>query len=133
MTSAEGTKKFHYKPAPLHFTCWMTTFGGSKHSEGGLCIFISCWIDTFNGSKHREVRLYIFFSCWIETFNCSKHSEVGPYLFSKHRPSEPMLSITRNVCLSVCLSICLFTYEVPFKRLFAPTARSRMSSHIEHI
>ena len=26
--------------------------------------------------------------------------------FSKHRPSGPMLSISRNVCLFVCLSLC---------------------------
>ena len=51
--------------------------------------------------------------------------------FSKHRPSGPMLSISRNVRLSVDLSVDpsvrLFTFEVPFKRLFAPTSRSRMS------
>ena len=36
----------------------------------------------------------------------------------------------RNVRLSVCLSVrvCVFTFEVPFKRLFAPTSRSRMSN-----
>ena len=28
--------------------------------------------------------------------------------FSKHRPSGPMLSISRNVRPSVCLSVCLF-------------------------
>ena len=33
-----------------------------------------------------------------------------------------------SVCLSVCLSVRLFTFEVPFKRLFAPTSRSRMSN-----
>ena len=49
-------------------------------------------------------------------------------IFSKHRPSGPMLSISRNVRLSVCLSVCLFTFEVPFKRLFAPTSWSRMSN-----
>ena len=52
--------------------------------------------------------------------------------FSKHRPSGPMLSISRNVRLSVCpsvrLSVCLFTFEVPFIGLFAPTSRSRMSN-----
>ena len=52
--------------------------------------------------------------------------------FSKHRPSGPMLSISRNVRLSVrlCvrLSICPFTFEVPFKRLFAPTSQSQMSN-----
>ena len=36
MTSAEGSKKFHYNiPAPLHSTCWMNTFEGSKWSEVG--------------------------------------------------------------------------------------------------
>ena len=35
-----------------------------------------------------------------------------------------MLSISRNVCVSVCV----FTFEVPFKGLFAPTSRSRMSN-----
>ena len=52
--------------------------------------------------------------------------------FSKHRPSGPMLSISRNVRLSVCpsvrLSVCVFTFEVPFNGLFAPTSRSRMSN-----
>ena len=48
--------------------------------------------------------------------------------FSKHRPSGPMLSISRNVCVSVCLCVRLFTFEVPFKRLSAPTSQSRMSN-----
>ena len=43
-----------------------------------------------------------------------------------------MLSISRNVRLSVrlsvCPSVCLFTLEVLFKRLFAPTSWSRMSN-----
>ena len=37
---------------------------------------------------------------------------------SKHRPSEPMLSISWFVRLFVCLSVCLFNFEVPFKRIF---------------
>ena len=41
-----------------------------------------------------------------------------------------MLSISRNirlsVCPSVCLSVCLFTFEVPFNGLFAPTSQSPM-------
>ena len=52
--------------------------------------------------------------------------------FSKHRPSGPMLSSSRNVRLSVCLSVrlcvCLFTFEVPFNGLFAPTSQSRISN-----
>ena len=33
-----------------------------------------------------------------------------------------------SVCPCVCPSICVFTFEVPFKRLFAPTYRSRLSN-----
>ena len=47
-------------------------------------------------------------------------------IFSKHWPSRLMLSISRNVRLSVCPSVCVFTFEVPFKCLFAPTSQSRM-------
>ena len=54
--------------------------------------------------------------------------------FSKHRPSGPMLSISRNVrpsvCLFVCLSVCSLL-EVPFNGLFAPTSRSRMSNIVK--
>ena len=52
--------------------------------------------------------------------------------FSKHRPSGQMLSISRNVRpsvrVSMCPSVCLFTFEVPFNGLFAPSSRSRMST-----
>ena len=34
----------------------------------------------------------------------------------------------KSKCTSVRVSVCLFTFEVPFKRLFAPTSRSRMSN-----
>ena len=46
------------------------------------------------------------------------------------KPSGPMLSISRNVHMCVCVCGCLcvfFTFEIPFKRLFAPTSRSWMS------
>ena len=33
-----------------------------------------------------------------------------------------------SVCLSVCPSVCVFNFEVPFKRLFAPSSQSRMSN-----
>ena len=49
-------------------------------------------------------------------------------IFLKHRPSGPMLSISRFVRLSVCMCVCLFTFEVPFKRLFVPTSQSQMSN-----
>ena len=52
-------------------------------------------------------------------------------IFSKHRPSGPMLSISRNVRLSVCLFVCLFTFEVLFKRLFAPLLEVRCPIFLE--
>ena len=39
-----------------------------------------------------------------------------------------MLSISRFVRPSVRLCVCLFTFEVPFNGLFAPSSRSRMSN-----
>ena len=38
------------------------------------------------------------------------------------------MSTTVSVCQSVRLSVCVFTFEVPFKRLFAPISRSWMSN-----
>ena len=45
--------------------------------------------------------------------------------FSKHRPSGPMLSISRNVrpsvCLSVCLSVCMCVHFVRYRlNVFLP-------------
>ena len=34
----------------------------------------------------------------------------------------------KSKCLSVCVSVPVFTFEVPIKRLFAPTSRSWMSN-----
>ena len=38
------------------------------------------------------------------------------------------MSVRLSVCVSVCLSVRVFTFEVPFNGLFAPTSRSRMSN-----
>ena len=35
--------------------------------------------------------------------------------------------ICPHVCVFVCLSVCVFTFEVPFKYLFASTSQTRMS------
>ena len=37
-------------------------------------------------------------------------------------------AFSKSKCPSVCVSVCVFTFEVPFKRLFAPTSRSGMSN-----
>ena len=34
--------------------------------------------------------------------------------------------------MSVCLSVCVFTFDVPFKHLFAPTSWSQMSKFFRH-
>ena len=82
-------------------------------------------------------RTQFFVKNWNDSgmsFSCPQHGSEYLYItdmeksFSKHRPSGPMLSISWNVCLSVCLSVRVFTFEVPFKCLFAPTSRSRMSN-----
>ena len=39
-----------------------------------------------------------------------------------------MLSIGQFVRLSVRVFVCVLTFEVPFKRLFAPTSQSQMSN-----
>ena len=57
-------------------------------------------------------------------------------IFSLNRPSGLIQSIGRfvrpsvrlSVCPSVCLFVRLFTFEVPFNGLFAPTSRSWMSN-----
>ena len=58
-----------------------------------------------------HVMLYI---CHMSSVSC----QVSDF-FSKHRPSGPMLSISRNVRLSFCGSVGLFTFEVPFNGIFA--------------
>ena len=49
-----------------------------------------------------------------------KASALWAYAFYK--------SICPSVCLSVCPCVRVFTFEVPFNGLFAPTFRSRMSN-----
>ena len=41
------------------------------------------------------------------------------------------MSVCVSVCVSLCVSVCLFTFEVPFKHLFAPTSQSWMSKFLE--
>ena len=65
--------------------------------------------------KHEDFRNYV----------CKSQNTMEQ--FSKHWPSGPMLSISRNVRLSVCPSVRVFTFEVPFKHIFAPISWSRMS------
>ena len=43
------------------------------------------------------------------------------HYFSQHRPSRPLLPISQFV------HMCVFTFEVLFKRLFAPISQSGMS------
>ena len=92
-------------------------------------------------SSDRKVRIMLRLMTWsLNRKDCQMGNQrllslgqilmqtiIAPTFFLKHRPSGPMLSISRNVHLSVCVSVRLFTFEVPFKRLFAPTSQSRVS------
>ena len=60
------------------------------------------------------------------------HTLFGRLQDAGHRSQYSLIEKYRSavVCVSVCPSVCpsvrLFTFEVSFKRLFAPTSRSRM-------
>ena len=57
--------------------------------------------------------------CFVP-FYISSNNKAGVILFKA--------SAHMCVCVSMCVCVCLFTFEVPFKRLFAPTSRSQMSN-----
>ena len=82
------------------------------------------------GDRPHMTRVSISPVCWL----CHAYSIVAGtppshnIWFSKHWPSGPMLSISQFVRPSVCLYVCLFTFEIPFNSLFAPTSQSRMSN-----
>ena len=42
-----------------------------------------------------------------------------------------MLSISQNIHMCVSSSVCLFTFEVPFNGLFAPTSQIRCPIFLE--
>ena len=56
------------------------------------------------------------FSVRVIQFNVFKASALWADAFYKSK------------CPYVCVFVCLFTFEVPFNGLFAPTSRSRMSN-----
>ena len=62
---------------------------------------------------------------WTFSQNFCSLVLVQNFRFSKHRPSGPMLSISRFVhmcvCLSVCLSVCLFVHFLRYRlNIFLP-------------
>ena len=80
-------------------------------------------------------------SSWITSFNLNCQTQM--ITVKKHLNiffiAEPLQNIFKASalwadafyklkCPSVRLCVCLFTFEVPFKRLFAPTSRCRMSN-----
>ena len=97
-----------------------------------LCLLYAgfFWITRQNGPNAKQL-----ISC-CGTHLTSTHLKLVEFLtnhgikkkhtFSKHRPSGPMLSISPFVCLCAC--VCVH-FEIPFKRLFAPTFRNIMSNN----
>ena len=65
--------------------------------------------------------------CHVSHVTCPM-SGVRCQEFSKDRPSGPMLSTSQNVRVCVRVCVCLFTFEVPFNGLFAPTSQSWKSN-----
>ena len=88
----------------------------SRHVRGSVCLSV-CLRHRVPGEQRR-----------------SQGSKAVSHCFQS-MGTGPMLSISRNVRPSVCPSVCpsvrpsvrLFTFEVPFKRLFAPNSQSPMS------
>ena len=101
-------------PSPKNFphNSWQIFVLGEESRYQGRTFSISvlitrstnlqCWQQLLTVQKHFEFLL----SSLISMFDCEKK-----IFFSKHRPSGPMLSISRNVRLSVRLfvrlSVCL--------------------------
>ena len=56
---------------------------------------------------------------------------LSPKQFSKHLPSGQSRFVRLFVCLFVHLFVLVFSSEVPFKNILAPTSRSRMSKILE--
>ena len=92
LTSAEGSKKFHYNIlAPLHFTCWMNTFEGSKNSEVGSYIFFSLSMYTFKCGLANP-RFYKILAGPVHMFKCfnsAREEAVWAQLESNQGPISP--------------------------------------------
>ena len=84
-------------------------------SNHGLSILLKIHAYTHHNRPWNEelVNMYTFF--------------MAAGQFSNHRPSGPMFSISQNVRLCVHVFVFVFTFEVPFKHLFAPLFQSWMS------
>ena len=106
----------------LHWACLKKS--DALHVEAGICFSVLLVAQPVEGWETIAEVASNEEAVWD-----GQHPGPGTFwVFSKHRPSGPMLSISRNVRPSVCLSVRLFTFEVPFKRFFAPTSWSRMSN-----
>ena len=93
----------------VNINCMQRHLGAAK----GGC---SNWAEDFKGFyyQHKQFVLALIFTdsaLWAD----SVYKSICP-------------SVCLSVCPSVCLSVCVFTFELSFKRLFAPTSWSRMSN-----
>ena len=74
----------------------------------------------------------MWYRCYYPHWSRDALSPVRVIFFTRIWPYGLMHSISRFVCRSVCLSVRLsvrvFTFELPFKRLFAPTSWNQMSN-----
>ena len=78
-------------------------------------------LEIMNAGGFKRLQNSFCFAC--VTFILFKASALWADAFYKSKCPSVYVSVR----VSVCVSVRLFTFEVPFKRLFAPTSQSRMS------
>ena len=115
MISSISTLQFNSNQEVLLEDAQSTSLGSTYYQEIQLQVqtlvcSLSLWLDNLFMVCSLHTQFVIFF----------KASALWADAFYK--------SICPSVCLSVCLSVRLFTFEVPFNGLFAPTSRRRMSN-----
>ena len=87
------------------------------------------WRVCYQRGLPRLVSLYTWFLYklhYMITVYQSTFQSIGFWANAFYKSKCP--SVCLSVCVAVCLSVCMFTFEVPFNGLFAPTSRSRMSN-----
>ena len=87
-------------------------------------LFLLALLSTYARGKLNFYTVQLIYFGYCYSFNIFKASALWANSFYKSKCP----SVCPSVCLSVCPSVCLFSFEVPFNCLFAPTSQSHMSN-----
>ena len=127
----------------LNITELFKTFTGFVQNVIGIVLSLNSFVITvnwfvliftrlvkFDSIAWHRFAFYLFQMWWQKLWiNVTSWNICFQRIFSKHRPSWPMLSLSRFVhmffCLLVCVLVCVFTFEVRFKRLLSPLPKAR--------